>query len=148
VQANVVQPNGIVCPACTTPLPTPSLAVQLDLKIRAHIAKYYLAWTVCDDEACGARTRMMGVYGKRCLGLVKEGCKGSVRLEVSSSMPMLSAKLTTSTRTCNYTISCSSTDICSMARRPSPKFGVQLDMVSHCPSCNVPADIPQRRSLL
>lgn len=25
---------------------------------------------------------MMGVYGKRCLGLVKEGCKGSVRLEV------------------------------------------------------------------
>ena len=26
---------------------------------------------------------MMGVYGKRCLGLVKEGCKGSVRLEVS-----------------------------------------------------------------
>jgi len=31
---------------------------------------------------------MMGVYGKRCLGLVKEGCKGSVRLEVSSFMPM------------------------------------------------------------
>jgi DNA polymerase alpha subunit A len=30
---------------------------------------------------------MMGVYGKRCLGLVKEGCKGSVRLEVSFFIP-------------------------------------------------------------
>jgi len=28
---------------------------------------------------------MMGVYGKRCLGLVKEGCKGNVRLEVRLS---------------------------------------------------------------
>lgn len=26
---------------------------------------------------------MMGVYGRRCLGLVKDGCKGNVRLEVS-----------------------------------------------------------------
>lgn len=25
---------------------------------------------------------MMGVYGRRCLGLVKEGCRGNVRLEV------------------------------------------------------------------
>jgi len=25
---------------------------------------------------------MMGVYGRRCLGLVKEGCKGTVKLEV------------------------------------------------------------------
>ena len=78
----MIKPTGITCPACSATVPTPSLAVQLDLKVRAHIAKYYLAWTVCDDEACGARTRMMGVYGKRCLGLVKEGCKGSVRLEV------------------------------------------------------------------
>jgi DNA polymerase alpha subunit A len=54
------------------------------MKIRQHIAKYYLAWTVCDEDGCGARTRMMGVYGKRCLGLVKEGCKGNIRLEVSS----------------------------------------------------------------
>jgi DNA polymerase alpha subunit A len=90
----------------------------------------------------------MGVYGKRCLGLVKEGCKGSVRLEVSPSIPMSSVKLTGSTRTCSYTTSFSSTDICSMARRPSPKSGVQLDMVSHCPSYSVPADIHQKRSLL
>lgn len=72
----------MACPACSATLTTPSLAIQLDMRIRAQISKYYLAWTVCDDDGCGARTRMMGVYGRRCLGLVKEGCKGSVRLEV------------------------------------------------------------------
>jgi hypothetical protein len=91
---------------------------------------------------------MMGVYGKRCLGLVKEGCKGSVRLEVSCSMPMSSIQLTTSTRTCSYITNCFSIDTYSMAKRPFPKFGVQLDMVSHPLPCSVSADIHQRRSLL
>ncbi|ORX36128.1 hypothetical protein BD324DRAFT_642777 [Kockovaella imperatae] len=84
--STVVQPSGILCPACSTALHTASLAVQLENQIRAHISKYYLGYTVCDGEGCGARTRMMGVYGRRCLGLVKEGCKGSVRLEYSDSM--------------------------------------------------------------
>ena len=53
------------------------------MRIRANISKYYLGWTVCDEDDCGARTRMMGVYGRRCLGLAKEGCKGNIRLEVS-----------------------------------------------------------------
>lgn len=74
-----------MCPACTASIPAPSLAIQLDMRIRANISKYYLGWTVCDEDDCGARTRMMGVYGRRCLGLVKEGCKGNIRLEVSHS---------------------------------------------------------------
>jgi DNA polymerase alpha subunit A len=85
-KSNAIQATGIVCPACSTAISTPSLAVQIDIKIRAHIAKYYLAWTVCDEDDCGARTRMMGVYGKRCLGLVKPGCKGNIRLEVSLTL--------------------------------------------------------------
>jgi hypothetical protein len=89
----------------------------------------------------------MGVYGKRCLGLVKEGCKGSVRLEVGSITSISSVSLTASTRTCSYITNCFSIDTYSMARKPSPKSGVQLDMVSHRPFCSVPADIPQRRLL-
>lgn len=66
-----------------------SIATQLELAIRAHISRYYLYWTVCDGssgngEGCGARTRNMSVYGKRCLGWEREGCKGIVRLEVRS----------------------------------------------------------------
>lgn len=37
---------------------------------------------------------MMGVYGKRCLGLVKEGCKGNVRLEVCLNTPTSFMQLT------------------------------------------------------
>ena len=81
-QANMIQPTGVVCPACSSVIPTPSMAVQLENQIRSHVSKYYLGYTVCDGEGCGARTRMMGVYGRRCLGMVKEDCKGTVRLEV------------------------------------------------------------------
>ena len=82
----MIQPSGITCPSCSGTYHTASLAVQLENSIRAHISKYYLGYTVCDDDACGARTRMMGVYGKRCLGLVKDGCRGTVKLEVSATL--------------------------------------------------------------
>lgn len=75
--------GGVTCAACSSQVPSPSLAVQLENAIRAAISKYYLAWTVCDGEGCGARTRAMGVYGRRCLGFLKPGCKGTVRLEYS-----------------------------------------------------------------
>ncbi|RSH90080.1 DNA-directed DNA polymerase alpha catalytic subunit pol1 [Saitozyma podzolica] len=81
--SNTIQPIGVVCPACTSVVPAPSIAVQLENAIRSHISRYYLGWTVCDgDDGCGARTRMMGVYGRRCLGMEREGCKGTVRLEI------------------------------------------------------------------
>lgn len=59
---------------------TPSLQTQLESQLREHIGKYYEGWTVCDDPTCGHRTRMMSVYGRRCL---RTGCRGSVAFEVS-----------------------------------------------------------------
>ena len=64
---------GPTCPACKTILRTASLQTQLETQIRARIARYYEGWTVCDDPTCGQRTRMMGVYGRRCL---RPGCQG------------------------------------------------------------------------
>jgi DNA polymerase alpha subunit A len=83
LQANTVQAIGVVCPACQAVVPPPSISVQLENAIRAHVSRYYLGWTQCDGEGCGARTRMMSVYGRRCLGFEKEGCRGTVKLEVS-----------------------------------------------------------------
>ncbi|WWC58983.1 uncharacterized protein I303_101529 [Kwoniella dejecticola CBS 10117] len=80
-----IQPVGISCSACHAIVHPASVSIQLENQIRAHISRYYLGWTVCDGEGCGARTRMMSVYGKRCLGLVREGCKGTVRLEYNDS---------------------------------------------------------------
>lgn len=56
-----------------------SLQMQLETQIREYISKYYEGWTICDDATCGNRTRMMGVYGRRCL---KQGCRGTVAFEV------------------------------------------------------------------
>ncbi|OAA56639.1 DNA polymerase alpha catalytic [Niveomyces insectorum RCEF 264] len=41
-------------------------------------------WLVCDDAACGQRTRQMSVYGTRCLGArgLARGCLGRMRYEV------------------------------------------------------------------
>ncbi|KAF8964941.1 hypothetical protein BDZ97DRAFT_1918642 [Flammula alnicola] len=66
-------------PACSK---TISLQTQLEAQIRDFIAKYYEGWTVCDDPACDNRTRMMGVYGRRCL---RSGCKGKVTFEYSDT---------------------------------------------------------------
>lgn len=35
----------------------------------------------------------MGVYGKRCLGFIKENCWGTMRLEVSIGAPHFTVKL-------------------------------------------------------
>lgn len=75
--------NGIVCPSCSVPVPSPSVTIQLELAVRAAVSRYYESWTICDgDDGCGTRTRAMGVYGRRCLGFAKPGCKGVIRLEV------------------------------------------------------------------
>lgn len=77
---------GPTCPACKTILSTASLQTQLETQIRARIARYYEGWTVCDDPTCGQRTRMMGVYGRRCL---RPGCQGHVTFEVRlRSLPL------------------------------------------------------------
>jgi DNA polymerase alpha subunit A len=79
-QKSLVLTSGPTCLACKQPLGLASVQVQLETQIREHIAKYYLGWTICDDPTCGNRTRMMSVYGKRCL---KPGCLGRVTFEVS-----------------------------------------------------------------
>ncbi|EIW79037.1 hypothetical protein CONPUDRAFT_126817 [Coniophora puteana RWD-64-598 SS2] len=77
-----VRPTGVACPACSAPLSTVSLQTQLEVQIRACIARYYEGWTVCDDTTCGNRTRSMRVYGRRC---VQPECRGSVHFEYSDT---------------------------------------------------------------
>ncbi|KII85843.1 hypothetical protein PLICRDRAFT_298164 [Plicaturopsis crispa FD-325 SS-3] len=81
-ESSILLPSGPTCPACQTIMGTPSLQTQLEVQIRAHIAKYYEGWVTCDDPTCGHRTRMMGVYGRRCL---RPGCRGTVAFEYSDA---------------------------------------------------------------
>ncbi|KAL8804819.1 MAG: hypothetical protein Q9182_002313 [Xanthomendoza sp. 2 TL-2023] len=79
--------EGILCPAghCGRPFSTLTLCCQLETAIRTATARYYDAWLVCDDAACGNRTRQMSVYGHRCLGPRgrAQGCLGRMRYEVA-----------------------------------------------------------------
>ncbi|CCA69546.1 related to POL1-DNA-directed DNA polymerase alpha, 180 KD subunit [Serendipita indica DSM 11827] len=80
----LVTGSGVVCAtaSCAAPITAASLQTQLEVQIRAHIGRYYDGWMVCDDEVCGNRTRMMRVYGKRCL---REGCRGAMNPEYNDS---------------------------------------------------------------
>ncbi|RAK99131.1 DNA-directed DNA polymerase alpha catalytic subunit POL1 [Aspergillus ibericus CBS 121593] len=79
--------NGIVCPnqACQKPFSVLTIVAQLEAQIRAQTSKYYEGWLVCDDTACGNRTRQISVYGHRCLGPRghAEGCLGRMTYEYS-----------------------------------------------------------------
>lgn len=86
----LVTHDGIVCPApgCARAQPTLAVVAQVEAQLRQHAARYYTAWLVCDDPACGARTRQMSVYGHRCLGPkgLGQGCLGKMALEYSEKM--------------------------------------------------------------
>ncbi|GAA99900.1 uncharacterized protein L969DRAFT_102320 [Mixia osmundae IAM 14324] len=75
---------GLVCvnDACASVLPPASIAIQLELQVRARISQFYEGWLVCDDQECGNRTRMLAMYGKRCLQL---GCRGIMHNEYTDS---------------------------------------------------------------
>ncbi|KAK5172491.1 hypothetical protein LTR04_000010 [Oleoguttula sp. CCFEE 6159] len=81
----LVTKDGLACSKddCGRVLPTLSLVAQLEYQIRQHTSRYYAAWLVCDDPACGARTRQMSVYGHRCLGPrgLAQGCLGRMAFE-------------------------------------------------------------------
>lgn len=81
-QNKLITPTGVICSnsACAVPITAASLQTQLEIQVRAHIAKFYQGWMVCDDVVCGKRTRMMRVYGRRCLS---PGCRGIMSFEVS-----------------------------------------------------------------
>lgn len=78
-----MQTRGIVCKNCKGVLPLGSVATQLEIKLRQCIARYYEATLVCNDQACGNTTRMMGVYGKRCLA---PNCLGSMSYAYDDQM--------------------------------------------------------------
>ncbi|KKK15086.1 putative DNA polymerase alpha catalytic subunit [Aspergillus rambellii] len=87
VSINMCNPHGIVCPnsACQKQFTVLTIVAQLESQIRAQTSKYYEGWLVCDDSACGNRTRQMSVYGHRCLGPRghAEGCLGKMTYEYS-----------------------------------------------------------------
>jgi DNA polymerase alpha subunit A len=80
-------PNGLVCPkaSCGKSFSVISIISQLEHQIRLQASAYYEGWLVCDDSACGNRTRQMSVYGHRCLGPRgrAEGCLGHMSYEYS-----------------------------------------------------------------
>ncbi|KAG6831739.1 hypothetical protein H0H87_004008 [Tephrocybe sp. NHM501043] len=80
--ASIMLATGPACPACQKSITLGSLTMQLETQIRAAISRYYEHWTECNDPTCGNRTRMMGVYGRRCL---RPGCKGTVSFEYSDT---------------------------------------------------------------
>ncbi|KAF8813033.1 DNA polymerase alpha catalytic subunit [Phlegmacium glaucopus] len=81
-ETSILLITGPTCPACSKTISAGSLQTQLEVQIREHIAKYYEGWTVCDDPTCDYSTRMMGVYGRRCL---RSGCKGRVAFKYSDT---------------------------------------------------------------
>ncbi|KAF4632128.1 hypothetical protein G7Y89_g5999 [Cudoniella acicularis] len=80
-------PAGISC-TCGQTLSNISVVAQLEHEIRQQTSKYYEGWLVCDDQACGNRTRQMSVYGHRCLGPkgLGNGCLGKMHYEYTEKM--------------------------------------------------------------
>lgn len=68
---------------CGRLFPTLTIVAQLEHAIRRSTSRYYDGWLLCDDPACGNRTRSISVYGHRCLGPRgrAEGCLGRMRYE-------------------------------------------------------------------
>lgn len=87
VPLGVLTNDGLACPRgeCRKKITTLALSAQLEQQIRRHTSKYYSAWLICDDPACGMRTRQMSVYGHRCLGPkgLAYGCSGRMSFEYS-----------------------------------------------------------------
>ncbi|KAI7870185.1 DNA polymerase family B-domain-containing protein [Spinellus fusiger] len=71
---------GLHCNYCLEDIHINNASNQLSVLIRRFIRKYYECWLVCDDSTCGNRTRMMSVYGRRCLN---RGCLGLMHREFS-----------------------------------------------------------------
>jgi DNA polymerase alpha subunit A len=83
----ICSPAGITC-RCGHALSSLSVVAQLEHQIRKQTSKYYEGWLVCDDQACGNRTRQMSVYGHRCLGPngLGRGCLGKMHYEYTEKM--------------------------------------------------------------
>ncbi|KAG1468258.1 hypothetical protein G6F56_003936 [Rhizopus delemar] len=71
---------GLECTQCHQVVHYASLKAQLILNMRIYIDKYYKGWLICDDSTCRNRTRMLSVFGRRCLA---EDCRGIMTREYS-----------------------------------------------------------------
>ncbi|TEA13229.1 DNA polymerase alpha catalytic subunit [Colletotrichum sidae] len=82
-QPDRVSAAGVLCGGCGSTISTLSIVAQLEHALRMQTARYYEGWLVCDDSACGMRTRQMNVYGTRCLGPkgLARDCLGRMRYE-------------------------------------------------------------------
>ncbi|OLN81535.1 DNA polymerase alpha catalytic subunit [Colletotrichum chlorophyti] len=82
-QPSRVSASGVLCDSCGATIPTLSIVAQVEHALRTQTARYYEGWLVCDDSACGTRTRQMNVYGTRCLGPkgLARDCLGRMRYE-------------------------------------------------------------------
>lgn len=129
VQNKLIIPSGVVCAnsSCSAPITAASLQTQLEIQIRAHIARFYQGWMVCDDVVCGKRTRMMRVYGRRCLS---EGCRGLMSFEVRLFPALHFHYLTIiSMTTPSCTTNFSTFLLSSTRRRSSARLRANLNMV-------------------
>ncbi|KAJ3026454.1 UNVERIFIED_CONTAM: DNA-directed DNA polymerase alpha catalytic subunit pol1 [Siphonaria sp. JEL0065] len=77
--------TGMNCenPSCYTPIPVGSFNQQMLLAVRANIRRFMIGYTICDERECGARTRAVAVYGKRCQ---RTGCRGTLYPEYTDGM--------------------------------------------------------------
>ncbi|RDL35239.1 DNA polymerase [Venustampulla echinocandica] len=84
---DVCSPTGITC-ACGYTMPNIAIVAQLEHAIRQQTSKYYEGWLICDDQACGNRTRQLSVDGPRCLGPkgLASGCSGKMHYEYTEKM--------------------------------------------------------------
>lgn len=73
-----ISEKGVSCSSCNYLFPTFKIAFQLEYTIRKHISLYYDGWLVCDDPACAKKTRLISVYGKRCVSFLEKNelCNG------------------------------------------------------------------------
>lgn len=85
--SGILTNDGLTCPRadCRKTVSALTLSAQLETQIRRHTSRYYSAYLICDDPACGNRTRQMSVYGHRCLGPkgLAYGCSGRMKFEYS-----------------------------------------------------------------
>ncbi|KAI8977403.1 DNA polymerase family B-domain-containing protein [Mycotypha africana] len=70
--------SGFDCTKCHITLGQSSIRVQVITAIRKHIQRYYEGWYVCDDVTCNNRTRMLSVFGRRC---ILDNCRGTMKRE-------------------------------------------------------------------
>ncbi|MCJ8745884.1 hypothetical protein PDJAM_G00135430 [Pangasius djambal] len=84
---NVMEPSLKRCchvPCNASPLHhTVQISNKLLLDIRRHVRKYYSGWLLCEDQACGNRTRRLPIAFSRSGPICPVCCKSTLKPEYS-----------------------------------------------------------------